>query len=104
MSEFKIIKLFQTFAEIAAIEVVAVAIRRHAVRLIFDVCLHVCMLSSIYVSNLLNGEIVQWRKSNFRGDLDLEYIWVFIAFSINIVLMEPEKPNLPLPSAGEIFL
>ena len=45
MSEFKIIKLFQTFAEVAAIEIVAVAtvaVRRHAGRLIFDLCLDVC--------------------------------------------------------------
>ena len=61
MSEFKIIKLFQTFAEIAAIEKVAVAtvaVRRHAGRLIFDLCLDVCVLSSVYVTNLLNGEII----------------------------------------------
>ena len=36
--------------------------------------------------------------------LDLRYIWDFIAFPVSIVLVEPKKPNLPLPSVGEIFL
>ena len=35
---------------------------------------------------------------------DIGYIWVFIAFSSNMVLMEPKKPNLLLPSAWETFL
>ena len=49
-------------------------------------------------------KIVRWRKSIFKDDLDIRYIWDFIAFPVNIVLMEPKKPNLPLPSVGEIFL
>ena len=34
----------------------------------------------------------------------MRYIWNFIAFSVSIVYMEHKKPNLPLPSGGQIFL
>ena len=34
----------------------------------------------------------------------MRYIWNFIAFPVSIVYMEHKKPNLPLPSGGQIFL
>ena len=39
-----------------------------------------------------------------RVDPDMRYIWNFIAFSLNIVYKKAKKPNLPLPSGGQIFL
>ena len=37
-------------------------------------------------------------------DLDIENIWVFVAFPISMVSIESKKPNLPFPSAGQKFL
>ncbi len=37
-------------------------------------------------------------------DLDIEYIWVFILFSVYMVIEDSKKPNLPFPSVGQIFL
>ena len=31
-------------------------------------------------------------------------IWNFITFPLNVALVEPTKPNLPLPSGWQIFL
>ena len=49
-----------------------------------------------------------WERTNSPmarwGDLDIEYIWVFIAFPISMVSIDSKKTNLPLPSLGQNFL
>ena len=49
-------------------------------------------------------EIVQWPSGNFKGHLDIENIWVFIAFPVSMVSIESKKRNLPFASLGENFL
>ena len=48
--------------------------------------------------------IVQWPSGNFKGHLDIENIWVFIAFPVSMVSIESKKRNLPFASLGENFL
>ena len=47
--------------------------------------------------------LVQWPSQNFKGDLDIDYIWVFISSYVNRGVGEPEKPNLSIPSVGQNF-
>ena len=48
-------------------------------------------------------QIVQWPSQNFKDDLDINYIWVFISFYVNRGIRGPKKPNLLFPTVGQIF-
>ena len=53
--------------------------------------------------NLVYYNLVQWPSQDFKGDLDIDYIWVFISSYVNRGVGEPEKPNLSIPSVGQNF-
>ena len=38
--------------------------------------------------------IVQWLSQDFKGDLDIDYIWVFISFYVNMGIGGPKMPDL----------
>ena len=48
--------------------------------------------------------LVQWLSQDFKGHLDIDYIWVFISFYDHTGIEGPRKPNLFFPSDGQIFL
>ena len=47
--------------------------------------------------------IIQWTSQDFKGHLDIHYIWVFISFYVNTGIRVRKKPNLSFPSVGQIF-
>ena len=52
---------------------------------------------------LINIVIIQWASQDFKGHLNIDYIWVFISFYVNTGIRVPKKPNLSFPSVGQIF-
>ena len=42
----------------------------------------------------------QWPSQDFKGDLDTDYIWVFISFYVNTGIGGPKKPNALFPGVG----
>ena len=47
--------------------------------------------------------LVQWPSQDFKGHLDIDYIWVFISFYDHTGIGGPKKTNLFFPSDGQIF-
>ena len=55
-----------------------------------------------YQENL--GKItVQWPSQDFKGDLDIDYIWVFISNYVSRGIGEPKKSHFPFPSVGQFL-
>ena len=42
----------------------------------------------------------QWPSQDFKGDLDTDYIWVFISFYVNAGIGGPKKPSSLFPGVG----
>ena len=55
-----------------------------------------------YQENL--GKItVQWPSQDFKGDLDIDYIWVFISNHVSRGIGESKKSRFPFPSVGQFL-
>ena len=48
--------------------------------------------------------IVQWLSQDFKGDLDIDYIWVFISISLNRGIGGPKKSNWSFQMLGKVFM
>ena len=66
-------------------------------------CWSLVLLVSCFVVSFFSI-IVHWPSQDFKGHLDINYIWVFISFYVNTGIGGPKKPNLPFPSVRQIFL
>ena len=47
--------------------------------------------------------IGQCLSQDFKGNLDIDYIWVFISISLNRGIGGPKKANLSFPNFGKSF-
>ena len=47
--------------------------------------------------------IIQCASQDFKGHLDIDYIWVFNSFYVNTGIRVSKKPNLSFSSVGQIF-
>ena len=52
---------------------------------------------------LVFADLLQWPSQDFKVDLDVNYIWVFISFYVNRGIEGPKKPNLLFQSVGKTF-
>ena len=52
---------------------------------------------------MISTILVQWPSQDFNGDLDFDYIWVFISFYVSRGIEGLKKPNLPFSSVGQFF-
>ena len=69
------------------------AIRRHRFSLLLHMRKKFCLLTLSW--------IVQWPSQDFKGNLDIYYMWVFISIYVSRDVGGPKKSNLPFPILGQ---